>query len=468
MKLFERKGMNMLEGPLLGKVFRFALPLMITNLLQMLYNAADMIVAGMSGVDGAIGAIGTTGAFINLILNIFMGFSVGTNVVVARNLGKGDKEGTSRAVHSSLIVGALTGVVCMLVGLVVSRPVLAALGDQGHILELACLYTRIYFLGTPFIALSNFLIAIFRAKGDTTTPLYVLTGTGLLNVVLNLISVLCFGMSVDGVALATVISNVASTVLLGLRLMKEEGWCRLELKKLRLDRYALQNIVRDGLPAGIQGALFSLSNMLIQSSIIGLNNMLCPGGSDIIDGNAAAGSLENFAYTATNSVYQASVTFTSQHHGAGKIKRIKRVQLACYGATFLISVCCSTLLLVFHKFFLGLYVDAPMAVEAAMTRMWIMLVPYFTLAFMEVGSGILRGMGHSVSSTLISLIGSCLLRMVWIWCVVPLHNTLTMVYLSYPITWTLTALTHFLVGTFVRKKLMRENPEKEEAPAAKA
>lgn len=467
MKLFERKEINMLEGPLLGKVFRFALPLMITNLLQMLYNAADMIVAGMSGVDGAIGAIGTTGAFINLILNIFMGFSVGTNVVVARNLGKGDKEGTSRAVHSSLIVGALTGVLCMLVGLAVSRPVLAALGDRGHILELACLYTRIYFLGTPFIALSNFLIAIFRAKGDTTTPLYVLTGTGLLNVVLNLISVLCFGMSVDGVALATVISNVASTILLGLRLMKEEGWCRLELKKLRLDRYALQNIVRDGLPAGIQGALFSLSNMLIQSSITGLNNMLCPGGSDIIDGNAAAGSLENFAYTATNSVYQASVTFTSQHHGAGKFKRIKRVQLACYGATFLISVCTSTLLLVFHKFFLSLYVDAPMALEAAMTRMWVMLVPYFTLAFMEVGSGILRGMGHSVSSTLISLIGSCLLRMVWIWCVVPLHNTLTMVYLSYPITWTLTALTHFLVGTSVRKKLMRENPE-QEVYAAKA
>lgn len=459
MKLFAHKEMNMLEGPLLGKVFRFALPLMITNLLQVLYNAADMIVAGMSGVEGAIGAIGTTSAFINLILNIFMGFSVGTNVVVARNIGKGDREGTSRAVHSSLIVGAISGVICMLVGLAVSRPVLAALGDEGHILELACLYTRIYFLGTPFIALSNFLIAIYRAKGDTTTPLYILTATGLLNVVLNLISVLVFGMSVDGVALATVLSNVASTLLLGLRLMKDDGFCKLELKKLRMEKYAVRDIIRDGLPAGVQGALFSLSNMLIQSSIIGFNNTLCPGGSDIIDGNAAASSLEGFAYTATNSVYQASVTFTSQHYGAKKFKRIGRVQSACYGATFLISLCASAILLGGHQFFLSLYVSAPLAIDTAMSRMWIMLIPYFTLAFMEVGSGILRGMGHSVSSTMISLVGSCLLRMVWIWCVVPLHNTLDMVYLSYPITWTLTALTHFLVGSAGRRKLMRENPE---------
>lgn len=459
MKLFARKELNMLEGPLLGKVFRFALPLMVTNLLQVLYNAADMIVAGMSGVEGAIGSIGTTGAFINLILNIFMGFSVGTNVVVARNIGKGDKEGTSRAVHSSLIVAAISGVICMLVGLAVSRPVLAALGDEGHILELACLYTRIYFLGTPFIALSNFLIAIYRAKGDTTTPLYILTGTGLLNVVLNLISVLVFGMSVDGVALATVLSNVASTILLGARLMKDDGMCRLELKKLRLEKFAVQDIIRDGLPAGVQGALFSLSNMLIQSSIIGFNNTLCPGGSDIIDGNAAASSLEGFAYTATNSVYQASVTFTSQHYGAKKIKRIGKVRAACYGATFIIAACCSALLLGGHQFFLSLYVSAPLAIETAMSRMWIMILPYFLLAFMEVGSGILRGMGKSVSSTIISLIGSCVLRLVWIWCVVPLHNTLGMVYLSYPISWGLTALTHFLVGSGVQKKLMGENPE---------
>lgn len=464
MKLFgTKKELNMLEGPLLGKVFRFALPLMVTNLLQVLYNAADMIVAGMSGVEGAIGAIGTTGAFINLILNIFMGFSIGTNVVVARNLGKGDKQGTSLAVHSSLIVAAVSGLACMGIGLLASRPVLVMLGDQGHILELACLYTRIYFIGTPFIALSNFLIAIFRAKGDTSTPLYILTATGLLNVALNLISVLVFGMSVDGVALATVISNVASTVLLAMRLMKDTGYCRLELKKIRPNKYAIRDIIRDGIPAGIQGALFSLSNMLIQSSIIGFNNRLCPGGSDIIDGNAAGASLESFAYTATNSVYQASVTFTSQHYGARKYKRIAKVQGACYLATFIIASCCSFLLLTFHKFFIGLYVSAPMAVDTAMTRMWILILPYFTLAFMEVGSGILRGMGRSVTSTAISLIGSCVLRLVWIWCVVPLFDSIAMVYVSYPISWTLTALTHFCFGSAVRRRLLREQ-EQAEAP----
>lgn len=456
MKLFERKELNMLEGRLLPKVFRFALPLMITNLLQVLYNAADMVVAGMSGVDGAIGSIGTTAAFINLVLNIFMGFSVGTNVVVARCIGKGDEEGTQEAVHSSLIVAAISGLLCTLLGMLISRRVLMLLGDEGHILDLATLYTRIYFAGAPFIALSNFLIAIFRAKGDTTTPLKILTLTGLLNVLLNLIAVLGLGMSVDGVASATVLSNVASTLFLGYRLSKDKGWCRLSLKKLRPSAHAVKAIVRDGIPAGIQGAVFSLSNMLIQSTIIGFNNTLCPGGSDIIDGNAAGSSLEGFVYVATNSIYQAAVTFSSQHYGAGKIKRIKKVMGSCYLATTLIAILVSSLLLGFNRFFLGLYVQAPMAIETALTRMQIMLLPYFALACMEVGSGILRGMGKSLTSTVISLVGSCVFRLLWIWFVVPEFNSLSMVYLSYPLSWALTALTHFLFSWHLRKKLEKE------------
>ena len=219
----------MLEGPLLGKVFLFALPLMATNLLQMLYNAADMVVAGMSGVEGAIGSIGTTGAMINFILNIFSGFAIGTNVVVARNIGRGDREATSKSVHTSLVMAALFGVICMVVGLFVGRSILKLLGDEGHVLELASLYTRIYFAGTPFLAVSNYLIAILRAKGDTRTPLYILTGTGLLNVVMNLFFVLVLKLSVDGVAYATVIANVANVVLLSIVLMRDTGWCRLEL-----------------------------------------------------------------------------------------------------------------------------------------------------------------------------------------------------------------------------------------------
>jgi len=467
MKKTGRNEINMLEGPLLGKVFLFALPLMATNLLQMLYNAADMIVAGMSGVEGAIGAIGTTGAMINLILNIFSGFAIGTNVVVARNIGRGDEEATSRSVHTSLVMALLFGGICTAVGLFISRPLLSLLGDEGHILDLASLYTRIYFAGTPFLAVSNYMIAILRAKGDTRTPLYVLTGTGLLNVGMNLFFVLVLNMSVDGVAYATLIANAMNVLILGIVMMRDTGWCRLELKKLRIDRTAMRDILRDGLPAGVQGALFSLSNMLIQSTIIGLNNAACPGGSAVIDGNAAATNLEGFAYVATNSVYQASVTFTSQHHGARKYKRVGSVMRCCYFVTALVAIACAGILLIFREPLIHLYIGNAtqdpeayrIATETAYTRFYVNIAPYVTLAFMEVGSGVLRGLGKSTLSTVISLLGSCAFRLLWIYLVFPLWPTLVMVYLSYPISWALTAATHFTVSMIVRKRLMRRFPE---------
>lgn len=453
------RDLNLLEGPILGKVFLFALPLMATNLLQVFYNAADMVIAGMSGVEGAIGSIGTTGAFINLVLNIFMGFSVGTNVVVARCIGKGDREQTQAAVHTSLVMAAIFGAICAVIGLFISRPILAMLGDEGHILDLATLYTRIYFAGTPFMAVANYLIAILRAKGDTRTPLYILTATGLLNVLMNLFFVLVCRMSVDGVALATVLSNAVSMVLLGGVLMRDEGVCRLTLKKLSIDKRAFREIVRDGLPAGLQGALFSLSNMLIQSSIIGINNRMCPGGSDIIDGNAAAGSLEGFAYTATNSVYQAAVTFTSQHFGAGKFRRIGGVMKNCYLVTTMIALTVSTVLFVFRYPLLGLYVSDELAIEAGLTRFYVMMVPYFLLAWMEVGSGVLRGLGRSFTSTIISLVGTCAFRLIWIWTVVPLDPTLTTVYLSYPISWAMTGALHLTFSLVIRKRYLNRSAE---------
>ena len=455
------RGIQMLEGPLLGKVFLFALPLMATNLLQMLYNAADMIIAGMSGVEGAIGSIGTCGAMINLILNIFSGFAIGTNVVVARNIGRGDEAATGRAVHTSLVMAAIFGAACAAIGLLISRPILILLGDQGHVLELATLYTRIYFCGAPFLAISNYMIAILRAKGDTRTPLFILTGTGLLNVVMNLIFVLVLKRSVDGVAYATVIANAANVILLGVVLMRDSGWCRLVLKRLRLDRTAMKEILRDGLPAGVQGALFSLSNMLIQSTIIGINNTVCPGGSSVIDGNAAATNLEGFVYTATNSVYQASVTFTSQHHGAKKYRRVGIVMRCCYFVTAMVAITAAAIILLLRRPLVGLYIQSgdPVSIETAYTRFYVMVIPYFLLAFMEVGSGILRGLGKSTLSTLISLIGSCVLRLVWIYCIFPLHPTLTMVYLSYPVSWGLTAATHFIVSMLVRRGYMQRYPE---------
>ena len=446
---------NMLEGPLLGKVFAFVLPLMITNLLQVCYSAADMIVVGLSGVDGAIGSIGTTNALINLVLNVFTGFGVGAGVVVARNIGRGDREATEKSVHTALLVGLFAGVLCMCIGLVISRPILTLMGDQGHILDLATLYTRVYFAGVPFLAVANFMISILRAKGDTRTPLYILTFTGLLNVGLNLLFVLAFDMSVDGVALATAISNAASAALLGVRLCNEQSWCRLSFHKLRFDRAALRDILHDGLPAAVQGALFSLSNMLIQSSIIGINNAACPGGSDVIDGNAAGSSIESFLYTATNSVCQAAVTFTSQHYGARKFKRIGLVMRTCYLVTGIIAVVGTVLIVSLRHPLIGLYVSSEMAYETAQTRIFILIIPYITLAFMEVGSGVLRGLARSMLSTTVTLVGCCLLRIVWLWTVFRIWPTLDIIYLSYPVSWLVTALTHFACSQYVRHKCMR-------------
>lgn len=449
-----RREMDLLHGPIFSKIMAFVIPLMLTNMLQSLYNAADMIIVGLSGVSGALGAIGTTGAMVALVINLFAGFAIGANIMVARAIGEGNREKASDAVHTSISVSIISSLITMTIGLVISRPLLAALGDQGHILELACLYTRIYFLANPFIAATNFFISIFRAKGDTRTPLVVLTGTGILNVILNLVFVLGFGMSVDGVALATLLSNLVSMLILGFILHKDKGFCHFELKKIRIEKYALKGIIYNGLPAGLQGALFSLSNMLIQSSIIRINNITCPGGSDVIDGNAAGGNIESFAYVTANSVTQAAVTFTSQHYGAKSTKRMGKVLANCYLASFLVCEVVSVVILLFRSFLIGLYSLTPVAAGVAETRLMVMLSVYFTLGAMDTGSGLVRGMNRSTVSTIVSLLGSCVLRIIWIYTVVAAHPSLVLVYLSYPISWTITGICHFIVTMHLKKKFV--------------
>ena len=461
-----RREMDLLHGPIFSKIMAFVIPLMLTNMLQSLYNAADMIIVGLSGVEGALGAIGTTAAMVAMVINLFAGFAVGANIMVARAIGEGNREKASDAVHTSMAVSIISSLITMTTGLFISRPLLAALGDQGHILELATLYTRIYFLGNPFIAATNFFISIFRAKGDTRTPLMVLTGTGILNVLLNLVFVLGFGMSVDGVALATLISNLVSMLILGSLLHKDNGFCHFELRKIRIEKYALKGIIYNGLPAGVQGALFSLSNMLIQSSIIGINNTTCPGGSDVIDGNAAGGNIESFAYVAANSVTQAAVTFTSQHYGARSTKRIGKVIANCYLASFLVCEVVSIVILLSKSFLIGLYSLTPVAASVAETRLKVMLSVYLTLGLMDTGSGLVRGMNRSSISTIVSLLGSCVLRIIWIYTVVAAHPSLVLVYLSYPISWTITGLCHLIVTLSLKKKFVRILGEPAAEPAA--
>ena len=439
----------MTEGPLFGKILLFVLPMIATNLLQVAYNAADMMIVSLSHEANSVGAIGLTGAFINMVLNIFMGFSVGANVVIARHIGAKEGEKASRVVHTSILLALVLGAVGAVIGLLISRGVLVLMGAEGNLLDLATTYTRIYFAGAPFIALTNYSVAIFRAKGDTKTPLYVLTASGLVNVLLNLFFVLVCGMSVEGVALATMIANALSGVVLLYILSRNEDDCRFDFRKLGIDKEALHEVIRIGLPAGVQGALFSFSNIMIQSSILRVNKILAPGSvyEPVVEGNAAVSNLNGFIYTATNAVCQASVAFTSQNVGAGKYDRVKRVMLNCYAITSVVALLSSLSLIIFNNSLLALYgiTDteglAGIAYDTAMTKMRCETLTYFLLAIMEVGCGVLRGLGRSLTSTIISLVGACLLRVVWLLTVFEHFLTLESIYLSYPVSWTATGLT---------------------------
>ena len=475
--LTKRRDIDMTEGPLLSKVALFVLPLMLTNLLQVTYNATDMMVVSLSPEPNAVGAVGTCGAFINLILNVFTGFAIGANVMTARHLGAKDSENVKKTVHTAILLGAILGVAACVLGQFVSRPILVLMGNEGKLLELALLYTKIYFFGVPFMAVSNYAINILRAKGDTRTPLLVLTGTGLLNVALNLFFVLVLHRSVEGVAIATAAANAVSAAVFLIYLSKDPGPCHFSPKNLRLHKKALLGILRIGLPAGVQGSLFSVSNMMVQSSILQVNNtVLTEMGystagdtfQPIVKGNATAGNLEGFAYTATNSVAQAAVSFTSQNVGAAKYERVWSIMRSVYFLTFCVALVFGGGLLLFRGTFLGLYgvhrgaegtLEA-VAYDAAVRRMVWMLSVYFLLAFMEAGSCTLRGLGYSTVSTISSLTGACLFRVVWLSTVFRAWPTLDAIYITYPLSWGLTALFSFILCVILLRRLIRtrQNP----------
>ena len=475
------RDLNMVEGPLFGKVLVFALPLMLTNLLQTFYSAADMMVVSLSPNPNAVGGVGTCAAFINLVLNVFIGFSVGANVTVARFIGAKDDENTSKTVHTAVLLSALLGLLACVIGQFASRPILVLMGNDGALLDLALLYTRIYFFGVPFIAVSNYAISILRAKGDTRTPLVVLTCTGLLNVGLNLFFVLVLHRSVEGVAIATAAANAVSATVLLLHLSRDPGPCRFSLKKLRLHKKSVLGILHIGLPAGLQGALFSISNMMVQSSVLQVNNATLtemgysPAGDvfqPVVKGNTSSGNLEGFAYTATNSVAQAAVSFSSQNVGADKPERVWSVMRCVYFLTFCVAVVVAGSLILFRDFFFSLYgvraaaegtLDA-VAYNTATRRMLWMLSLYFFLAFMEAGSCTLRGIGYSTASTISSLTGACLFRVVWLSTVFRARPTLDMIYITYPLSWALTAIASFTLCVVLLRRMIRKKRQREARP----
>lgn len=441
--------MDMTSGALLPKILIFSGPLILTGILQLLYNAADVVVVGRFAGATSLAAVGSTGSLINLIINVFMGLSVGTSVMVARYYGAGDVRMVQDTVHTSILVALLSGIVVGIFGFVMAKPILRLMDSPDDVIDLAALYVRIYFVGMPFNLLYNFGAGILRAVGDTKRPLYYLTISGAANVILNLILVIVFHMGVAGVAIATVVSQAISMVLVLLCLIRTQGIIHLDLKKLRIRKAPLLGIMQVGLPAGLQGSLFSISNVLIQSSV---NSFL----STAMAGNAAASNLEGFVYTAMNSIYQADLTFASQNYGAGKNDRVKNVLWNCLGTVVVIGLGLGLLFMAFDRTLLSVYNQDPAVIDFGVLRMHIILPTYFLCGMMDVMVGQLRGIGYSIMPMIVSLTGACLFRIVWIMTIfsMPQFHTLQMLYISYPVSWGLTFAIHMICYlTIARKKL---------------
>ena len=456
---------NMLEGSPFVKIILFVLPLIAVNLLQALYSAADMMVVGLSGVGDAVGAVGATSSFTNLLLNLFIGFSSGANVVAARSNGAKDTDSVSRTVHTAITMALIFGCGGALLGAVFAKPVYVAMGNSGTLLELSLLYTYIYLAGMPFLALTNYASALLHAKGDTKTPLYVLSLTGLFNVGLNLLFVLALDMPVDGVALATSISNLASAVVLLLALRRTEGAFHLRLRCLRLDRKIFAEIIRIGLPAGIQASMFSLSNILIHSSVLQIDRTLAPNAaySPVIKGSSVVANLATFANAFVSAACSATVTFVSCHDGAKDYRRMRRVIAAIYVAALLCAVLPAAVLLLFRKPLLAMYGVSAVAGDAlsqiaydtAMTRMWITVGGFVLISEMNVAGGILRGLGYSISPMLINLVSVCGIRVLWVFTFFRMSPDFFTLYLSYPVTWLLTLAIMLPFGLISLRKRAR-------------
>ncbi len=440
---------DMVNGPLLGKIIKFAIPLMLSGILQLFFNAADIVVVGRFAGSTAMAAVGSTGSLINLIVNVFMGLSVGTNVLVARYYGARDYKNLEETVHTSVFASIVCGCILIFVGIFLAKPMLTLMGSPEDVIDQATLYVRIYFGGMPAMMLYNFGAAILRSVGDTKRPLYFLTISGVLNVGLNLILVIVFDMGVAGVGIATVVSQCLAAVLVLICLVKSDAPYRVELKKLHIYKSKLLEMIRIGLPAGMQGTVFSISNVLIQSSI---NSF----GSVVMAGSTAAGNIEGFVYTAMNSFYQTSLSFTGQNMGAKKYDRVSKIMRLCVMCVTVVGIVLGGLCTLCGETLLSIYTSDPEVVAYGMERMLLVCLPYFLCGIMDTLVGSMRGMGYSILPMIVSLAGACGLRVVWILTVFAADPTLPTLFVSYPISWAVTALTHFVCYLVAYNKLKKK------------
>ncbi len=440
--------LDMTTGALLPKMLRFALPLMLSSLLQLLFNAADIAVVGKFAGDNSLAAVGSTSSLINLMTNLFLGLSIGANVLSAKYTGAGDKERTSKVVHTAVTISLLSGAILTVIGLLFAPQFLALMDSPDDVIGLASLYMRVYFLGMPAMMFYNFGSSLLRSKGDTKRPLYYLTAAGVINVLLNLLFVIVFRMDVAGVALATIISQYMSAALVFRCLLKEEDESfRVVWSKLKIDASTLWSLVRIGVPAGLQGVVFSLSNVVIQSSINGF-------GPVIMAGSSAASSLEGFVWVSMNAFHQAALTFTSQNIGAKKYSRINKILFCAEGCAMVAGLVFGNLAFIFGRPLLSIYTDSAASIDAGMVRLAIICTTYLLCGMMDTIVGSIRGMGYGVTPTIVSMIGACGLRLLWIGTIfqIPKFHTPEVLFTSYPVTWTLTFLAHLVCFILMRKK----------------
>lgn len=438
--------MDMTEGKLLLNVLFFSLPIMFSGILQLVFNAADTIVVGRFVGNEALAAVGSVGSLNNMIISLFIGLSVGVNVLVARFTGARETDKVSDTVHTAVLLSVVGGAALGVVGIVLARPLLELMGSPEDVIDLAELYIRILFVGMPVQMLYNFSSAVLRAVGDTKRPLYFLTIAGIINVILNLVFVVVFHLSVAGVALATILSQAVSALLVTHSLMLMDGPTRLYLRRLRLNGRVLGQIIRIGLPAGIQSCVFSLSNVVIQSSV---NSF----GSIVIAGNAAASNAANFVYQAMNTFQQSVTCFAGQNIGARKPRRVLTSMYVCLFWALLFGVVLGVLSCVFGTQFLSLYSPDPAVIAVGLERMYIVCGPYFLCGLMDVMTGVLRGLGYSLLPMAVSLLGVCAFRILWVMTFFAAVPTMACLMISYPVSWALTFLVLVLIFAILWRRL---------------
>lgn len=445
-----KKEMDMLHGPLASKILLFAIPLACTGILQQLFNAADVMVIGRFVGKHAMAAVGSNSAFIGLMVNLFVGISLGANVIIARYTGQGNKEKVHQAVHVAILVALIGGIIMTVVGETVTNPLLVLLGVPDEVFALSRLYLRVYLLGMPVILLYNFESAIFRSQGNTKTPLICLTISGCVNVVFNLFFVLVCGRSVDGVALGTVLSNAISSVLLFILLVKSPSEVRIRKADMHLHKDVLKEMFRIGLPAGLQGCVFSISNIMVQSAINSL-------GADIMAGSSAAFNIEIMAYYLANSFGQACTTFIGQNHGAGNLERCKSVTHWSLFLATISAAIVSVLVVIFAPDLIRIFNSDPTVIENGAIRLyWIVGFECINM-LIELFSGCMRGYGYSLVPALVALIGICGVRIIWIYTIFAAHHTFGTLMVVYPFSWVVTSVV--LIGVyfvFKKKVLIKE------------